>query len=58
MEMRSGSYLYIWDPEQTYVEDTVSDEASQVESQEVKVETYNTENKHLSTICASVSTCL
>lgn len=30
-------------PEQGYVEDAVSNESAQVESQEVKVETYNTE---------------
>lgn len=38
-------YLYIGHPKQCYIEDTVRDESSQVQSQEVKVETYNTENK-------------
>lgn len=41
-------YLYIRYPEQSYVEDAVSNETRQVESQEVKVETYNTEDKHVS----------
>lgn len=37
-------YLYSRHPEQADVEDAVGDEAGQVESQEVEVETYNTEN--------------
>lgn len=40
------SYLHIRHPEQPYIEDAVSSEACQVESQEVKVETYNAENKY------------
>lgn len=39
------TYLYKGHPKHRYIEDTVSDESSQVQSQEVKVETYNTENK-------------
>lgn len=38
-----NSYLYIGDPKQPNIEDTVSDESSQIQSQKVKVETYNTE---------------
>ncbi len=41
------SYLNMRHPEKSYIEDTVSNEASQVESKEVKVETYNTENKFI-----------
>lgn len=37
-------------PEQSNIEDTVSNEAGQVESQEVKVETYNAENTHVGII--------
>lgn len=41
------SYLYRRYPEQSYIEDAVSNETRQVESQEVKVQTYNTEDKHV-----------
>ncbi len=44
------SYLYRGHPEKSDIEDTVSDEARQVESQEVEVETYNTENKLVNVI--------
>lgn len=39
------SYLDVRDPEQANVEDTISYESCQVQRQEVKVETYNTEHK-------------
>jgi len=47
-------YLYIRHPEQSYIEDTVGDEAHEVESQEVKVKTYNTENKHVHVMCSFI----
>lgn len=42
---KKSRYLYKRHPKQRYIEDAVSNESSQVQSQEVKVETYNTERR-------------
>lgn len=50
--MEDETHLYISDPEQPDVEDTVGEEAGDVESQEVEIETNNTESKSF-IICLS-----